>query len=195
MSNVGRFQRVSSDYSFNSAGLQGTVGIPWDEVLQPIFDAKCVGCHDGSGSDGIPAYQICSTEVPTECQSIPFDLRGVPFTVTVGDAMLSAYTASLLTLLGAAMLLEDPELNLEIIGEPKIYVNPSDAASSLLIQELNPMQLFPTVNAGVRRFTSNPHDQEQGFAAVTPQEMWLLVQMANFGGQFYSRENAPGETY
>jgi hypothetical protein len=46
----------------------------------------------------------------------------------------------------------------------------------------------------VRAFAGANHGAEQGFT-LTADEYALLIRMADFGGQFYSRENAPGGAY
>ena len=90
------------------------------------------------------------------------------------------------------MDLEDA--GLVVVGDIPIYVEPGNARSSVLIQKLNPMVQFPIADANTRLLPTTAHGQDQGFS-LTPAEMLLLVRMADFGGQFYSRENAPGSTY
>lgn len=184
MSDVARFDRVTSDYTRD-----GTVGVPWDQALQPIFDAKCVSCHDGTPGEANPSYEICDTETG-DCQTITFDLRGVEPSYDFGE-MMSGYTASHLSLLGPDMM-ELEENGFEVRGEMKVYVEPSDARGSELIKKLNPMRQFPQQDPGDRLFDSTPHMQAVGGTALTPDEMYLMVLMADMGGQFYSRENAPG---
>lgn len=184
---VARNDRASFDFSVN-----GTVGIPWDQALQPIFDAKCVSCHDGTPGPANPSYTIMDS-VTGESQTITFDLRGQSVTYGVGADILTGYSASHLSLLGPSME-KIEKTNLVIVGDPPTYVEPGSARDSMLIQKLNPMQLYPTPNTSVRAFATTPHGQEQGFT-LTPDEMALLVRMCDFGGQFYSRENAPGGAY
>jgi hypothetical protein len=45
----------------------------------------------------------------------------------------------------------------------------------------------------VRAFETPPHPADVGGTALTPDEYRLLIEMADNGGQFYSRENAPGQ--
>ncbi len=59
------------------------------------------------------------------------------------------------------------------------------------IQILNPIQQYPTVDDSVRAFTTTPHGVNMGFT-LTPEEHLLFTLMVDMGGQFYSRENAPG---
>lgn len=186
MSEVGRFERKSTEY------LADPVGIPWDLALQPIFDAKCVTCHDGTPGPANDSFTIEDPETG-QTQTFVFNLSGDPVDYGVGEAMISGYSASHLSLLGPMMMdLEDA--GLVVSEEMPIYVEPEDARGSILIQKLNPPQQFPTVDETNRAFDGTPHPADVGRAdlALTPAEYRLLVEMVDNGGQFYSRENAPG---
>jgi hypothetical protein len=77
-------------------------------------------------------------------------------------------------------------------GEIKEYVQPASARDSVLIQKLNPPQLYPTVNTSVRFNPDAPvHPVDVGGTELTPDEYYILILMADMGGQFYSRENTP----
>lgn len=186
-STVARTNRVSTDYSVDNM-----VGIPWDQALQPLFDAKCVSCHNGVPGPANPSYTIMDPETGMS-QTLTFDLRGQEVDYGFGDEIISGYTASHLSLLGPDMMdLEDA--GLVVVGEMPIYVEPADARDSVLITKLNPFQIYPTVDTNVRAFSTTAHGAEQGFT-LTADEFALLIRMADFGGQFYSRENAPGAQY
>ncbi len=182
MSDVPRFERLSYEYTRDEA-----VGVPWDLALQPIFDAKCVSCHDGSDSDANSSWTIVHPE-SGESQTITFDLRGDPVEFEVGDAMLSGFTVSHLSLLGPLMMdLEDS--GLEVEGDLPIYVDPTRARESALIQKLNPPQIYPEPDTSVRAFDGPVHPVDVGGEELTPDEYYLLIMMADMGGQFLSREN------
>jgi hypothetical protein len=187
LSAVARFDRVTTSAA-------SPVGIPWDTALQPIFDAKCVSCHDGTPGAANKSFTI--TDPATgESQTFTFDLRGGAADITLGEVMLSGYSRSHLSLLGPAMLTSDPDLDLQITGDMPIYVIPENARQSILIQILNPPRQFPTVDMGDRAFGGvTGHSEVQG-APLTAEEHRLLVEMVDNGGQFYSRENSPGLTY
>jgi hypothetical protein len=188
MSQVARFDRVTTDAA-------RPVGIPWDTALQPIFDAKCAmsGCHDGTPGPANKSFTITDPE-SGQTQTFTFDLRGGEVDFAFGDAMISGYSRSHLSLLGPSML-ELEEFDLEITGEMPTYVLPENARESILIQMLNPPRQFPTVDEGDRAFGGvDGHSEQQGFA-LTPAEQRLLIEMVDNGGQFYSRENAPALTY
>jgi len=179
-----RADRVSSAFTRD-----GTVGVPWDLALQNVFDAKCISCHNGVAGPANPSWSIMD---PTTGVSFTwtFDLRGGAATYGVGDEMLSGYSASHLSLIGPSMRdLEDA--GLVIVGDLKTYVEPGAARDSELLKVLNPPQQFPTQNLLNRKFTTATHALVKGFPDLTANEYYLLVLMADNGGQFYSRENAP----
>jgi hypothetical protein len=169
-----------------------TIGVPWDTALQNVFDAKCVGCHNGTAGPANPSWTI-SDPMTGASFTWTFDLRGGAATYGVGDEMFSGYSASHLSIMGPDMM-ELEEAGLVITGEITTYVEPGNARESILVQKLNPPQQFPAQNMGVRAF---PTAQFPAHAAAVGQELtadeyYLMVLMADLGGQFYSRENAPG---
>ncbi|HPH68403.1 MAG TPA: hypothetical protein PLF40_21750 [Kofleriaceae bacterium] len=182
---VPRGQRVSNDFSRDKV-----MGVPWDKSIQPILDAKCVSCHDGSASAANPSYTITD---PVTATSVTwrFDLRGQAVTVGVGDLMITGYTASYISLAGLDMEAVD-KAEVMVTGDYKTYMNPTDAKGSLAIKLLNPVQQFPTQNANVRAFATTPHAQGAGFTDLTADEYYRLVLAADMGMNFYSRENNPG---
>lgn len=184
LSNVARFERVTQ-----GAFEVSNVGVPWDLALQPIFDAKCVSCHGPDNVAGIPGYTI--SDDAGFSQTIVFDLSGTEVSYGTGDEMVSGYSASHLSLIGPDMV-DVEDLGLTITGEMTIYVESEDASGSPLIQKLNPPVQYPTADLNVRAFpvTGDLHE-----GLLTAGEYRLLIEMADNGGQFFSRENAPGLTY
>jgi Hydrazine synthase alpha subunit middle domain len=178
-----RADRVTT--TFNRSG---TVGVPWDQALQPVFDRACVSCHNGTPGAANPSWTI-SDPATGATFTWTFDLRGGPATYGIGDAMLSGYSASHLSLIGPSM--RDLErANLVVVGDLTVYVEPGDARGSKLIEKLNPPRQFPNVDMNQRAFATAAHAQAVGHE-LTADEYYLLVLMADNGGQFYSRENAP----
>lgn len=185
MSDVPRFERKSTDFSIDRV-----VGVPWDLALQPIFDAKCVSCHDGDASKpGNRSYSIMDPEAG-ETFEWTFNLSSDTVEYDLGEEMLSGITASHMSLLGPSVLMIQDE-GLVIDGEIPVYVTPSSARESALLQKLNPPKLYPTPDPAVRAFEGPTHAEEQGFEDLTPDEYHLLILMADGGGQYYSRENPP----
>lgn len=178
-----RAERVS-DGSYTIAS---TVGVPWDQALQGIFDRKCVSCHNGTPGPANPSWTI-TDPVSNESFSWTFDLRGGEATYGVGTFMFSGYSRSHLSLMGPSMRdLENTDLVLS--GDTRRFVDPGSARDSLLIKALNPPQLFP-VDMNRRAFAGRAHARDVG-ADLTADEYYLLVLMADNGGQYWSRENAP----
>jgi hypothetical protein len=175
-----------TDYSYDKV-----IGVPWDR-LQQIFDQKCVSCHDGT-NNGANKSITFTNDATGDTQTIYFNLTGDPATINVGDLSVSAYTYSHLTLLGPKTLELDKK-GISFSGDLPIYVEPKSARDSLLIKKINPPRVFPDYNESDRFIAGQtPHPLDQpGGQALTRDEYRLLVLMADFGGQFYSRENAPG---
>jgi hypothetical protein len=125
-------------------------------------------------------------------QTIVFNLSGDEIFYGTGEEMVSGYSASHLSLLGPDM--EDVEdLGLTIEGDMPIYVEPENAVGSILIQKLNPPVQYPAANLGERAFETPAHPADVGGTPLTAGEYRLLIEMADNGGQFFSRENAPGQ--
>jgi hypothetical protein len=188
LSTTPRAQRVSTTFTRDRVR-----GVPWNQALQPIFTAKCVdGCHDGTkGRAGNKTWTIMDPESGLSMEWT-FNLKGDPVEYTVGDMVMPGYSASHLSLMGPDMI-DLEEEGLVIGGDFEIYIEPTDAAGSKLIQKLNPVQQFPNQDPGVRAFDTAafpPHAAQLG-VELTPDEYYLLTLAADLGGQFYSRENAP----
>jgi hypothetical protein len=177
-------------------------GVPWDKALQPIFTAKCAGCHDGDpNKPGNKSLTITDPTPPGFTQTIVFDLRDGPVAGGIGPMMLDGYSKSHLSLLGPMLSrLEEDNPAIMITGDMPVYVEPAAARKSLLFEKLNPPQLYPTadcdagcVAAQQNRFKPGApvHPQDVGGQALTNEEYYLLILSTDAGGQFYSRENAP----
>ena len=168
------------------------MGVAWDTVVQPMFDAKCISCHNGTPGPANPSYTVTDPALGTSV-TWTFDLRGnaVPpaFVELGGD---SHFTMSYLSMAGLDM--EAIEMgDLMISGDYKVYLNPEDARNSLAVKLLNPTQQFPTQNAGVRAFATTPHMNGKG-TDLTPDEFYALILAADNGVSFFARENNPGDT-
>jgi hypothetical protein len=175
------------------------VGIGWDKQLQPMFDAKCISCHNGQPSAANPTYTLTdpTTNVTTQWT---FDLTGRAVTVTDESGTPYTYSASYLSMAGPDM--EAIARNNLVIGgtmpcqdasgAPSLQcLNPEDARNSYAIKLLNPTQVFPAVDTNVRAFATSPHSVAKGFTELTPTEFYALILAADMGVNFYSRENNP----
>jgi hypothetical protein len=188
MAKTPRSSRLSTDYTRDKI-----VGVPWDKALQPIFTAKCVGCHDGDKrKPGNPTYTITDPATGATAEWT-FNLSATPVSIAVGKLIIDGYSASYLSLVGP-----DPEAiekaKVMISGDFKIYMRATDAKNSEVIKKLNPVQQFPE-NAGVRAFSTVPHSSLPGGGArypeLDPSEFYRMILAADMGANFYSRENNP----
>jgi len=195
-----RLQRVSNDFTYGNVR-----GVPWDRALQPIFDAKCISCHDGDASKpGNPSFTVMDMTTGNT-QTFVFDLRGQKVDVMVGEKMTGDFTASYLSIMGLGEILGE---NVTMTtGVPFGFGKPSNAAGSCMTQLLNPPQRFPEVNMSVRRWNAGDEPLCKDFlkntdgsartdyvgkihvANLTADEHYLLGLSLDMGGQFFSREN------
>jgi hypothetical protein len=196
------------------AGDNGVRGVPWDLAIQPILDAKCVSCHDGTAGPANPQYTVTDMTSGTS-QNFIFDLRGQKLDVTVGERMTGDFTASYISLLGLGEILGDDVTSTttpagedplqQLFGTGSNYVAAASAETSPLMYLLNPPQRFPAVDTTVRAFgttaftkalgTTNvtfsgmQHPAEVGGTELTPDEYYLLILNIDMGGQYFFREN------
>jgi hypothetical protein len=197
MSMTPRNARGSTTYTYDKV-----VGVPWDKAIQPIFDAHCVDCHDGTPGAANPSYTVTDLTDMTTFM-FTFDLTGKATTINAGDQVYT-YNASYVAMLGPTMAFR--EKNIMVTGDLKEYIAPGAAHDSVAIQMLNPPARFPALNASDRAFPNMPvhpsevglyngHDGADPKYQLTPDEYYLLILNADDGGQFYFRENAPGGSY
>ncbi|HEY4187163.1 MAG TPA: hypothetical protein VGP07_18955 [Polyangia bacterium] len=191
---VPRAQRSSTNFTYGNVR-----GVPWDTAIQPIFDAKCVSCHDGDATKpGNPQFTVMDNTVG-KSQTFTFDLTGNKLPITVGERMTGDFTASYISIFGLGELLGDDNVTITPPDGEFNFGNAADAAGSTVIQMLNPVQQFPVVDATVHRCTSAGncaknlmglvHTTEKGVPDLTPGEYYLLGLSIDMGGQFFSREN------
>jgi hypothetical protein len=179
---VPRPQRLSMDFSYGKIR-----GVPWDKAIQPIFDAKCISCHDGDpAKPGNKSYTVTDMTAKT-MQTFVFDLRGDKLSVTVGEKMTAAFSKSYLSVMGLGELLGENLVT--ITGDASAYAEPGSAKSSKIIKKLNPPQRFPDVNTAVRAFAGGVHPTG---VELTADEYYRLILSIDMGGQFFSRENRDG---
>ena len=96
-----------------------------------------------------------------------------------------------------AVLVGHSYAGLVITGTITVYVEPGNARESFLIQKLNPVRQFPTQDMSQRAFDVGEFPAHAAAVGqeLTADEYYQLILMADNGGQFYSRENAPGGEY
>ncbi len=184
---ISRANRKSMDFSRDKI-----MGVAWDTVLQPMFDAKCVSCHGDSNTAGLLPYTITD---PATGMSVSwtFNLSGTAPVFPAGFEEIggdSAFTKSYLSMAGLDMEAIE-EGSLMVTGNYKVYLNPEDARNSLAIKLLNPVQQFPN-QTSTRAFATTPHMSGRG-TDLTADEFYALILAADNGVSFYARENNPGD--
>jgi len=189
--------------------------VPWDLAIQPMLTAKCATCHDGDASKpGNPSYTVTDMTTMTT-QTFTFNLTGDKLNVIVGEKMSGDFTNSYISLMGLGEMLGEDVVQITEAhpGDYQAdgYVTTPSAHDSTVIQMLNPMQRFPSVDANVRAFdatmaipamaktcaskrASDPtyvciHPTELGGQGLTADEFYRLILSIDMGGQFFSREN------
>jgi len=192
MSLIPRASRMSTDTqeSDPTTPPDQIVGVAWDKAVQPIFDSKCVSCHNGVPGPANPTYTITDPTGVVAPITWTFNLSSTPVTMDYGMGMVDSFTASYFTMAGPDMEAIEKN-NLMITGDFAVYMNPEDSRDSIVMQKVNPTQLFPTVDQTVRAFTTSPHSVEEGYTELTPTEFYKLILAADMGANFYSRENNP----
>ncbi len=178
-----REDRMSMDFSRDNI-----VGVAWDRALQPMFDAKCVSCHNGTPGAANPSYTITDG---TTTLTWTFDLRGdalpAEWVELGGD---SHFTRSYLSVAGPDMEAIEEGGFMVTAGTVKQYLLPEDARNSEMVKLLNPTRQFPTPSSE-RAFSTTPHMNGRG-TDLTADEFYAVILAADNGVSFFSRENNPG---
>lgn len=180
---------ISTAAGMKAAGHEKLVGMAWDSAIQSVLDAKCVSCHGDSNTAGVAPYTI-TDPVTGQSASWTFNLSGAKKPLVVGGMDLAGeWPASYFSIAGPDMEALE-KANLVASGNFKVYAKPQHARDSILIQKVNPTQLFPEPNAGRRAFNTTPHSTGN-YAELTPTEFYKLILMADHGVNYYARENNP----
>ena len=190
----------------DGTGIEKLVGMGWGASdpttggtgsIQQVFTDNCVSCHDKNNSAGIQGYTI-QDAMGNVVATWTFNLSADPVTVNYGPATddgpaMQTYSASYFTMAGPDM--EAIEMNnLVITGNFKVYMNPEDAHGSLLMQKINPTQLFPQPDANVRAYPGTTPHSSVGYTSgreLTATEFYKLILAADMGVNYYARENNP----
>jgi mono/diheme cytochrome c family protein len=170
------------------------VELPWidaasGQTIQDVLDANCVSCHDGGASDPYAGrtYQVSVTTEEGEMleYDIPYlRLDDEPLQVYYEMEVVS-YPASYVTLLYPSAMMGDSVASGDV---PPEWVQPGTARTSRLIEALN-INAEDDANAWAWETPSHPEDVG---VDLTREERLMLIQMADLGGQFYSRRNVEG---
>jgi hypothetical protein len=181
---------ISTAVGGKAAGHEKLMGMAWDVAIQPVFSAKCLGCHDSGNAAGIAPYTI-TDPMTGESATWTFNLSATKIPMVLGGMDLAgAWPASYFSIAGPDMEAIE-EANLVVSGNFKVYAKPQDARDSILIKKLNPTQLFPEPNTSRRAFDTAPHSQGGRYTELTPTEFYKMILMADHGVNYYARENNP----
>ncbi len=198
---MSRARRMSTDAELSSptTAPDRLVGMAWDKAIQPIFDAKCVSCHDGTPSAANPTYTIVDPTTGMTVSTFTFNLTATPVTIDYGMGDVQEYPASYISMAGPDMEAIDMG-NLMIMGTlpckttagtPTLAcMEPQNSRDSYVIRLLNPTKLFPSPTTE-RAFQTTPHSQTAGYTELTATEFYKLILAADMGVNYYARENNP----
>jgi len=195
-----RASRLSTDTQLSSptTAPSDLMGMAWDKAIQPVFDAKCVSCHDGTPSAANPTYQIVDPSTGTVMATWTFNLRGDMVTINYGSEGMESFPASYISMAGPDMeaidmgnLMVTGTLPCKTVGgQPTLQcMEPQNARDSHVIRLVNPTQLFPTPT-GTRAFATTPHSSGK-YTELTSTEFYKLILAADMGVNYYARENNP----
>jgi hypothetical protein len=185
-----RNTRLSNDFSYDRIR-----GVPWNLAIQPIFNAKCISCHDGDATKpGNRSYTVTDATLGTT-QTFTFDLRSQPVPLMVGERRQEYdFPASYVSLMGLEMEFGENDVTVTVAGGGTMpsYVRPGSAKDSLLVKKLNPPQRWKTMDTAVRAFPGPTHPADVGGTELTPDEYYRIILNIDMGGQFFFRENKTG---
>jgi hypothetical protein len=198
---VARKDRLSMDFAYDKIR-----GVPWDTAIQPIFDKKCVSCHDGdpnklqNGKIVNPSFTVVDRTLGT-MQTFVFDLRSQKIAFMVGERRMYDFPASYVSLIGVEEVFGENQIQITNVrrnppaegGKDQRtgtgYVTPGEAHKSELVRRLNPPQRFPVADPNVRAFKTPSHPKEVGGQELDADEHYRLILNIDMGAQYYFREN------
>ncbi|MGO8999942.1 MAG: hypothetical protein ACLQVI_41985 [Polyangiaceae bacterium] len=157
----------------------------WNVKAQPIFDAKCVSCHNSSTTT---YYQLQQTDPVTGLQTtynIPYlDLSSTPVTAFY-DKSAYTYPASYVSIFYPASLAMD--MDIKVTGKvPPMWGVPASARTSALIEKINIVAPDGTTAWPIATHPLHPEDVG---VTLTADERKTLILTDDLGGQFYARDN------
>jgi hypothetical protein len=162
----------------------------WDKAVQPAFNGRCTGCHNGVPGPANPSYQIIDPATNMVVFSFTFDLTATPVMIPSEDGP-QTYPASYVSIAGVDMEAVE-RLHLMIVGNYKTYAEPMNSRGSLLIQKINPTQVYPSPTTA-RAFATTAHSVDAGgtgYAELSPAEFLRIILAIDNGLNYYARENS-----
>jgi Hydrazine synthase alpha subunit middle domain len=157
----------------------------WNVKAQPIFDAKCIACHNPSTTT---YYQLTRTDPVTGLQTtydIPYlDLTSTPVTAFY-DKSSYVWPASYVSIFYPASLMMD--MDTKVTGKvPPMWGVPASARSSALIEKINIVAPDGTTAWPIATHPLHPEDVG---VTLTAAERKTLILTDDLGGQYYARDN------
>lgn len=176
------------------AAIPDRVELPWYGAsagpnLQDIFDRNCVSCHDGGANDPYAGrfYDVAVTTDSGEelAYQIPYLLLTDEPLQAYYEMEVVSYPASYVTLLYPSAMMGEVTATGDV---PPEWVTPGLARTSRLIEVLN---INAAGNPGEWAWARGSHPEDVG-VTLTREERVALIQMADLGGQYWSRRNVEG---
>lgn len=182
--------RIEMPWTLDTTKYPIAPGAKAPQLVQDIFDKKCVQCHNGGAGDPFAgkSYTVTAanpaTGVTQSFPAIPYlDLSSRPITVPY-DMRVETYPASYVSLFFPATL-EMGMGDLTPTGDmPPKWALVNNARESVLIKKLNVKAADGTFAYG----TPQMHPEDKG-VTLTDEERLHLIRSIDVGGQFYSRKN------
>ncbi len=178
---------------FNIA-IPDRVELPWIEAssgrtVQDVFNENCVNCHDGGAMDPFAGrtYNVEVTTMDGEelMYEIPYLLLSDAPVETYYEREVVSYPASYVTLLYPSAMMGDSLASGDV---PPEWIQPGAARTSPFIEALN-INAEDDENAWAWDQPSHPEDVG---VTLSREDRLMLIQMADLGGQFWSRRNVEG---
>ena len=167
------------------------IGAPSNRNVQDVFNDNCIGCHDGGAMDPFAGrfYTVQVTTMDGEMleYEIPYLLlTDEPVTAYYEDET-HQYPASYVSLLYPSAMMGD---SIAVGDVPPEWVTPGLARTSRLIEVVNSDS--PT-DADRWAFDGVGHLLQQTGTRLSREDRDILIEMADLGGQFWSRQNVEAE--
>lgn len=175
------------------------VELPWagaaeaTENLQAVFDRNCVSCHDGGASDPYAGRFYTVNVTTEEGEELEYQ---IPYLLLTDEPLnvyyemeTVQYPASYVTLLYPSAMMGDITATGDVAPE---WVTPGLARTSRLVEVLNINSNTDPNEWAWPREGAPSHPEDVGGPAVSREDRVRLIQMADLGGQYWSRRNVEG---
>jgi hypothetical protein len=157
--------------------------------IQDLLNDKCASCHSGGAGDPFAGRHYTVTATPEGGETLQFqipylDLSDTP-TQTYYEMGVVEYPVAYVSLLYPSAMMGDVMATGDV---PPEWVVPGSARESALIAKLNAVS---EDDPNDWAWETMPHPEDMG-VELTREERMMLIQMADLGGQYWSRRNVEG---